>query len=134
MKNSRGFRIKQMKECHNYFKNGRTLVDRDSHSGRPLTSWDINKGINQVRVGPSCYRLRNYRCDEVWLITGSLYSILSMDLTLPRVFMKFMKKLLKAEPKHYKTKTYLDVFCWLHDVLHHKRLDLWAAVSLQCNM
>jgi transposase len=32
----------QIKEWFNRFKDGRTLVDSDQHSGRPSTSWNAN--------------------------------------------------------------------------------------------
>jgi len=81
--------ITQIKEWYNRFKDGRTSVDSDARSGMPSTSRK-DELIDQVRT----LVMQDHRvtvrelAEEVGISTGSVYSMLTDDLSMPRVSAK----------------------------------------------
>ena len=90
--------ITQIKEWYNRFKDVRTSVESDAHSGRPLTSRN-DELIDQVRtlVVQDCRVTVRELVEEVGISTGLVHSILTDDLAMQRVSAQFMPKLLTME-------------------------------------
>jgi len=92
--------ITQIQEWYNRFRGGRMSVVNDAYSGRPSTSWN-DKLIDQVRTlaMQDCRVTVRELAEEVGISTGSVHSILTDDLAMRRVSVKFMLKLLTMEQK-----------------------------------
>jgi histone-lysine N-methyltransferase SETMAR len=90
--------ITQIKEWYNRFKYGRTSVESDARSGRPSPSRN-DELIDQVRALVMQDRRVTVRelAEEVGIRTGSVHSILTDDLAMWRVSVKFVPKLLTME-------------------------------------
>ena len=75
--------ITQIKEWYNRFKDGRTSVESESHSGRPSTSRN-DEVIDQVQTLVMQDRRVTIRelADEVGISIGSAHSILREELTM----------------------------------------------------
>jgi transposase len=88
----------QIKEWFNRFKDGRTLADSDQRSGRPSTSRNANVIENVRSLILEDRRLTVQEiADVVGISTGSAHSILTEDLHMCRVVVKFVPKLLSQE-------------------------------------
>jgi predicted DNA-binding protein YlxM (UPF0122 family) len=87
----------QIREWFNRFKDGCTLADSDQRSGRPSASRNANI-IQNVHSLILDHRLTIREiADEVGISTGSAHSILTEDLHMCRVVVKFVPKLLLQE-------------------------------------
>jgi len=102
--------ITQIKEWYNQFKNGRSSGDSDACSGRPSTSQN-NELIDQVRTLVMQDRHVTVRelSDEAGISTGLVHSILTDDLALRRVSVKFVPKLLTMEQKQLRLEVLQDM-------------------------
>jgi hypothetical protein len=87
-----------IKEWFDRFKDGHTLVDSDQRSGRPSTSWNANviENVHSLILEDRRLTVREI-ADEVGISTGSAHSILTQDLHMCRVVVKFVPKLLLQE-------------------------------------
>jgi len=83
--------ITQIQEWYNQFKGGRTSVESDAYSGRPSTSRN-DKLIDQVWTFVVQDRRVTVRelAEEVGISTDSVHSILTDDLAMQIVSVKFM--------------------------------------------
>jgi len=92
--------ITQIKEWYNWFKDGRMSVESDTCSGRPSTSQN-DELIDQVRtlVMQDHHVTIREPAEEVGISIGLVHSILTDDLAVWRVSMKFMLKLLTMKQK-----------------------------------
>jgi hypothetical protein len=73
--------VTQIKEWYNQFKNGRTSVDSDQHTGRPLTSRNlavINKVLSLVTE--DCQLTVREIANDIGISDGSANAILTDDL------------------------------------------------------
>jgi hypothetical protein len=88
----------QIKGWFNRFKDGRTLADRDQRSGRKSTSRNANviENVRSLSLEDRCLTVREIS-DEVGISTGSAHSVLTEDLHMCRVVVKFVPKLLLRE-------------------------------------
>ena len=91
--------ITRIKEWYSRFKEG-TSVDSEPRHSRPSTSRNDNV-INQVRTLVMQDRHITVRelADEVGVSTGSVHTILTVDLGLRTVSVKFVPKPLTMEQK-----------------------------------
>jgi hypothetical protein len=88
----------QIKEWFNRFKDGCTLADSDQRFGRLSTSQNANviENVRSLILEDRHLTVREI-ADEVWISKGSAYSILTEDLHICRVVVKFVPKLLSQE-------------------------------------
>jgi hypothetical protein len=88
----------QIKEWFNCFKDGRTLVDSDQHSGKPSTSRNayVIENVHSLILEDHRLSIREIS-DEVGISAGSALSILTKDLHMCRLVAKFVPKLLSQE-------------------------------------
>ncbi|PNF29274.1 hypothetical protein B7P43_G08953 [Cryptotermes secundus] len=100
----------RIKEWYNRFKDGRTSVDSEPRSGRPSTSRNENV-IEQVRTLVMEDRRITVRelANEIGVSIGSVHSILTEDLCMRRVSVKFVPKLLTMEQKQRRLKIAQDM-------------------------
>jgi AraC-like DNA-binding protein len=100
----------QIKEWFNCFKDGRTLADSDQLSRRPSTSRNANV-VENVRSLILEHRHLIIReiAEEVGISTGSAHSILTEDLHMCRVVMKFVPKLLSQEHQQLRLEVAWDM-------------------------
>jgi hypothetical protein len=100
----------QIKEWFNRFKDGRTLVDSDQRSGRPSTSRNANviENVHSLILECRCLTVREI-ADEGGISTGSAHSILTEDLTMCRVVVKFVPKLLSQEQQQLRLEVAWDM-------------------------
>ena len=92
--------VTQIKEWFNRFKNGRTSVESEQHSGRPQTARNaavVERVKNLVR-GDRRLTVREI-AEEVGISKDSAHEILRADLNMRRVPAKFVPKLLSVEQK-----------------------------------
>jgi len=91
--------ITQIKEWYNRFKDGCTSVESNACSDGLSTSWN-DELIDQVRTLVMQDRHVIWELvEEVGISTGSVHFILTDDLALWRVSVKFVPKLLTMEQK-----------------------------------
>ena len=92
--------ITQIKEWYNRFKDGRTLVESDTRSGRPSTSQN-DELIDQVQtlVMQNCRVTIRELVEEVVISIGSVHSILTNDMAMRKMSKKCVPKLLTREQK-----------------------------------
>jgi len=102
--------ITRIKEWYNCFKDGSTSVDSEPRHGRPSTSQNDNV-INQVQTLVMQDRRITVRelADEVGVSIGSVHTILTADLGLRRVSVKFVPKLLTMEQKQFRLEITQDM-------------------------
>ncbi|GFX85027.1 protein GVQW3 [Trichonephila clavipes] len=91
----------QIKEWYGQFKNGRTSVDSDPHSGRPLTGTSSHN-VERVRVTIEQDRRLTVREleDEIRIPKSIVWRILTENLGMTRVSAKFIPKLLSDQQKN----------------------------------
>ncbi|XP_076438852.1 protein GVQW3-like [Babylonia areolata] len=89
----------QIKEWYNHFKDGRTSVEIEAHSGSPSTSRNaiIIDQLKTLVMQDRRIMIREL-ADEMDVSTGSIHSIMQEDLGL-RISAKFLQKLLTIEQK-----------------------------------
>ena len=102
--------ITKIKEWYNQFKDCRTSVESDAHSGRPSTSRN-DELIDQVRTLVMQGRRVTVRelVEEVGISTGSVHSILDDDLVMRRVSAKFVPKVVTMEQKQLRMEVLQDM-------------------------
>jgi AraC-like DNA-binding protein len=85
----------QIKKWFNCFKDGHTLANSDQCSGRPSTSRNANviENVHSLILEDCRLTIREI-ADEVGISTVSVHSILTEDLHMCRVVVKFVPKLL----------------------------------------
>jgi hypothetical protein len=85
------------------FKDGRTSVDDDERSGRPSTS-TTPVNIAKVREAILADRRRTIHdvCEIVGVSYGTVQSILSDDLNMRRIAVKFVPRLLSNDQKEHR--------------------------------
>jgi hypothetical protein len=88
----------QIREWFNCFKDGCTLTESDQCSGRTSTSRNANvmENVRCLILEDHCLTVREI-ADEVGISTSSAHSIVTEDLHMCRVLVKFMPKLLSQE-------------------------------------
>jgi AraC-like DNA-binding protein len=88
----------QIKEWFNCFKDGCTLADSDQRSGRPSTSRNANviENVRSLILEDHSLTVQEI-ADEVGISRGSAHSILTEDLHMCRVVVKFVPKRLLQE-------------------------------------
>jgi transposase len=88
----------QIKEWFNRFKDGHTLADSDQRSGRPSSSRNANviENVRALFLEDRHLTVQEI-ADEVGISTGSAHSILTEDLHMCRVVVKFVPKMLLQE-------------------------------------
>ena len=102
--------VTQIKEWFNRFKNGRTSVESEQHSGRPQTARNaavVERVENLVR-GDRRLTVREI-AKEVGISKDSAHEILRADLNMCRVAAKFVPKLLSAEQKELRVEVVQDL-------------------------
>jgi hypothetical protein len=100
----------RIKEWFNRFKNGRTLVDIDQRSRRPSTNRNANVIENVCSLILEDHRLTVREIgDKVGISTGSAHSILTEDLHMCRVVVKFVPKLLLQEQQQLRLEVAWDM-------------------------
>ena len=102
--------ITRIKEWYSRFKDGSTSVDSEPRHSRPSTSRNDNV-INQVQTLVMQDRHITVRelADEVGVSTGSVHTILTVDLGLRTVSPKFVPKLLTMEQKQLRLEIAQDM-------------------------
>jgi len=102
--------ITRIKEWYSRFKDGSTSVDSEPRHSRPSTSRNDNV-INQVQTLVMQDRHITVRelADEVGVSTGSVHTILTVDLGLRTVSPKFVPKLLTMEQKQLRLEITQDM-------------------------
>jgi len=92
--------ITRIKEWYNCFKDGSTSVDTEPRHSRPSTSRNDNiiKEVWTLVMQDRRITVREL-ADEVGVSIGSVHTILTADLGLRRVSVKFVPKLLMMEQK-----------------------------------
>jgi len=102
--------ITRIKEWYNHSKDGSTSVDSETRHGRPSTSRNDNV-INQVRtlVMQDRHITVQEMADKIGISIGSVHTILTADLGLRRVSMKFVPKLLTMEQKQLRLEITQDM-------------------------
>jgi transposase len=100
----------QIREWFNCFKDGRTLADSDQRSGRPSTSQNANiiEDVRSMILGDHCLTVREI-ADEVGISTGSAHSIVTKDLHMCRVVVKFVLKLLSQKQQQLRLEVTQDM-------------------------
>ena len=90
--------ITQIKEWHRRFKNGRTFVDSDPRSSRPLLT-TTPKNIERVRLAIEDDRRLTVREleNDLGIPKTTVWEILNKILGMTRVCAKFIPKLLTTE-------------------------------------
>nr|XP_037281959.1 protein GVQW3-like [Rhipicephalus microplus] len=90
----------QIKEWHNQFKDGRSLVESEPHSGRSSTCRNdqVIAEVNAVAMRDCCVTIGEI-AKEVGISTFSRHSIMTEDLVMNGVAAKFVVKLLTVERK-----------------------------------
>jgi predicted DNA-binding protein YlxM (UPF0122 family) len=102
--------LRKSKEWFNCFKNGHTLADSDQRSGRLSTSRNANVIENVWSLILQDHRLTIREiADEVGISTGSAHSILTEDLHMCRVVVKFVAKLLSREQQQLRLEVTRDM-------------------------
>jgi len=99
----------QIKEWFRRFKSGRTSVESDPRSGRPLTA-KTPENVERVRVLINQNRRLTVReIEEDLGIPKTVVSkILSQDLGMSRVAAKFVPRLLTENQKNYRVEVAQD--------------------------
>ena len=102
--------ITRINEWYSRFKDGSTSVDSKPRHSRSSTSRNDNV-INQVRtlVMPDRRITVRELADEVGVSIGSTHTILSADLVLRGVSVKFVPKLLTMEQKQLRLEIAQDM-------------------------
>ncbi|XP_013793861.1 putative uncharacterized protein FLJ37770 [Limulus polyphemus] len=111
--------ITQIKEWYKQFKDGRTTVESEPRSGRPSTCRN-----DQVIAKVNAMVMRNHRvtireiAEEVGISTFSEHSIMTEDLAMKRVAVKFVPKLLTTEQKELRVEVSQDMLDSTNSGLH----------------
>jgi len=92
------------------FKAGRTLIDDDKRSGRPVSSSmpEVTERVRQIICED-----RRHTIDEVSMLVGishgTCHKILTEDLKMRHVTSKFVPRLLSVDQKQQRLYVYLDL-------------------------
>ncbi|XP_064098152.1 protein GVQW3-like [Macrobrachium nipponense] len=102
--------ITQIKEWYNRFKIRQTSVESKPWSGRPSTSRN-KEFVENVRriVEDDCRITINEITEEVGISSGSVHTILTEDLVMRRVSVKFFPKLLAEQQKQLRLEIAQDL-------------------------
>ena len=122
--------ITRIKEWYNRFKDGSTSVDSGPRHGRPSTSRNDNV-INQVPnlVMQDCRITVRELAGEVGVSIGLVHTILTADLGLRRMSVKFVLKLLTMEQKHLRLEIAQDMLdCVEFQLPEHRRSLVMSCV------
>jgi hypothetical protein len=105
-----GMGTMQIKEWFNRFKDGRTLADSDQRSWRPSTNRNANviENVHSLILEDCRLTVREI-ADEVGIRTGSAHSILTENLHMCRVVVKFVPKLLSPEQQQLRLEVARDM-------------------------
>jgi AraC-like DNA-binding protein len=100
----------QIKEWFNRFEDGRTLANSDQCSGRLSTSCNANviENVHSLILEDRRLTIREI-ADEVGISARSAHSIVTEDLHMCRVVVKFVPKLLSQEQQQLRLEVARDM-------------------------